>query len=51
MHIFVIPIDRPSNLFCDIESVYNNSTFSESQLKKKHIGSVGSIHSNHNKYR
>lgn len=32
-----IPIDGPANVFCDNESVWKNSTFAESTLKKKHL--------------
>jgi hypothetical protein len=32
-----IPIDGPTNVFCDNEAVVNNSTKPESQLKKKHV--------------
>ena len=31
-----IPIDGPTNLFCDNEAVVRNSTMPESTLKKKH---------------
>jgi hypothetical protein len=31
-----IPIDGPTNVFCDNESVFKNSTHPESTLKKKH---------------
>ena len=36
LRMFGIPILGPCNVFCDNESVYNNSGFAESQLKKKH---------------
>ena len=36
LRMFGIPILGPCNVFCDNESVYNNSSFAESQLKKKH---------------
>ena len=32
-----IPIMRPTNIFCDNQSVVNNSTKPESVLKKKHL--------------
>ena len=32
-----IPIDGPTNVFCDNESVIRNSTMPESMLKKKHV--------------
>ena len=31
-----IPVDGPTNTFCDNESVFKNSTRPESVLKKKH---------------
>ena len=31
-----IPIIGPTTVFCDNESVYNNATFAELTLKKKH---------------
>jgi hypothetical protein len=34
--MFGIPIDGPSNVFCDNQSVVTNSTVPESTLKKKH---------------
>ena len=34
--MFGIPVEEPSNVFCDNEAVYKNATFSESTLKKKH---------------
>ena len=34
--MFGIPIDGPSNVFCDNEVVYKNSTFVELQLKRKY---------------
>jgi hypothetical protein len=36
LRMFGIPIDRPSNVFCDNQSVVTNSTVPESTLKKKH---------------
>ena len=34
--MFGIPIMGAANVFCNNGSVYNNSTFAESTLKKKH---------------
>jgi len=31
-----VPMEGPTNVFCDNESVFKNSTFPESTLKKKH---------------
>ena len=31
-----VPLDGPTNTFCDNESVFKNATFPESTLKKKH---------------
>ena len=31
-----VPIDGPTNVFCDNEAVYKNVSSSDSQLKKKH---------------
>lgn len=31
-----IPIEGPANLYCDNESVFKNSSFPESAIKKKH---------------
>jgi hypothetical protein len=36
LRMFGIPIDGPSNVFCDNQSVVTNSTVPESTLKKKH---------------
>ena len=36
LRMFGIPVDGPANVFCDNESVYKNSSFAESTLKKKH---------------
>ena len=36
LRMFGIPIDGPTNVFCDNEAVYKNASFAESQLKKKH---------------
>ena len=32
-----IPIDGPTNMFCDNKAVVRNSTMPESTLKKKHV--------------
>ena len=34
--MFGVPIDGPTNVFCDNEAVYKNVSSSDSQLKKKH---------------
>jgi hypothetical protein len=34
--MFGIPIDGPTNVYCDNEAVTKNSIFLESTLKKKH---------------
>ena len=36
LRMFGVPIDGPSNVFCDNEAVYKNSSLPESTLKKKH---------------
>ena len=36
LRMFGIPIIGPTTVFCDNESVYNNATFAESTLRKKH---------------
>ncbi len=36
LHMFGVPIDGPTNVFCDNEAVYKNTSISESTLKKKH---------------
>jgi hypothetical protein len=36
LRMFGVPLEGPSNVFCDNESVYKNASFAESQLKKKH---------------
>jgi hypothetical protein len=36
LRMFGIPIIGPTTVFCDNEAVYNNATFAESTLKKKH---------------
>ena len=35
LHIFGIPIDAATNIFCDNEAFYINYTFAESQLRRK----------------
>ena len=37
LRMFGIPVDGPTSVFCDNESVYKNSAFAESTLKKKHL--------------
>ena len=34
--MFGITIDETANVFCDNEAVYIDSTFAESQLRRKH---------------
>ena len=34
--IFVVPIDVPTNVYCDNEVVYKNTIIPESTIKKKH---------------
>ena len=36
LRMFGIPSDGPVNVFCDNEAVYQNSSFVESHLKRKH---------------
>ena len=36
LRMFGVPIDGPSNIFCDNEAVYKNTSLPESTLKKKH---------------
>jgi hypothetical protein len=36
LHMFGVPIDGPSNIFCNNEAVYHNTSLPESTLKKKH---------------
>ena len=36
LRMFGIPLEGPANVFCDNEAVYRNSSFVESQLKRKH---------------
>ncbi|KAI2502900.1 Reverse transcriptase (RNA-dependent DNA polymerase) [Fragilaria crotonensis] len=36
LRMFGVPIDNPTNVFCDNEAVYKNTTMPESTLKKKH---------------
>ena len=35
LRVFGIPLDGPANVFCDNKAVYRNSSFVESQLKRK----------------
>ena len=36
LRMFGIPIEGPTNVFCDNESVFKNASISDSTLKKKH---------------
>ena len=36
LHIFGVPIDRLTRVFCDNEAVYRNTVLPESTLNKKH---------------
>jgi hypothetical protein len=36
LRMFGVPIDGPTNIFCDNETVTKNTTLPESTLKKKH---------------
>ena len=36
LRMFGIPIDGPTNIYCDNEAVYQNTVIPESTLKKKH---------------
>ena len=36
LHLFGIPIEGPTNVYCDNEAVTKNTTIPESTLKKKH---------------
>ncbi len=36
LRMFGVPIDGPTNIFCDNEAVYKNTSLPESTLKKKH---------------
>jgi hypothetical protein len=36
LRMFGVPIDNATNIFCDNEAVYKNTTKPESTLKKKH---------------
>ena len=36
LRMFGVPIDGPTNIFCDNEAVYKNTTLPDSTLKKKH---------------
>ena len=36
LRMFGIPVEGPCNVFCDNETVYKNTSFAESTIKKKH---------------
>ena len=36
LHMFSIPIEGPTNVFCDNELVFKNALIPDSTLKKKH---------------
>ena len=36
LRIFGVPVDVPTDMFCDNEAVYKNASTPESHLKKKH---------------
>ena len=36
LRMFGVPIERPTNILCDNEAVYNNCSIPESTLRKKH---------------
>jgi hypothetical protein len=36
LRMFGVPIEGPTNLFCDYKAVYKNTSLRESTLKKKH---------------
>ena len=36
LRMFGVPMDGPTDMFCDNEAVYKNASTPESQLKKKH---------------
>ena len=36
LRMFGVPIDGPTDMFCDNEAVYKNASTPESQLRKKH---------------
>ena len=36
LRMFGIPVEGPTSVFCDNESVFKNTTIPESTLKKKH---------------
>ena len=36
LRIFGVPIEGPTNIFCDNESVYKNCSITELELRKKH---------------
>ncbi|KAI2492052.1 Reverse transcriptase (RNA-dependent DNA polymerase) [Fragilaria crotonensis] len=36
LRMFGVPVEGPTNVFCDNEAVYKNTSLPESTLKKKH---------------
>ena len=36
LRMFGVPVEGPTNIFCDNEAVYKNTSLPESTLKKKH---------------
>jgi hypothetical protein len=36
LRMFGVPIDGPTNMFCNNEAVYKNTSLSESTIKEKH---------------
>eukprot|EP00957_Ditylum_brightwellii_P017324 1304451-Ditylum_brightwellii.AAC.1 len=36
LRMFGVPLDGPTNVFCDNEAVYKNTVIPKSTLKKKH---------------
>ena len=36
LHMFGVPLEGPTNIFCDNESVFKNASIPDSTLKKKH---------------
>ena len=36
LRMFGVPMDGPTDMFCDNEAVYKNASTPESQIKKKH---------------
>ena len=36
LHMFGVPLEGPTNMFCDIEAVFKNASIPDSTLKKKH---------------